>query len=1174
MNDKLSSTNVSGSTTSPGNPPHSAASAASATSAQPGQPRAVGTAPATPRAPQWVKRLSIITGVVGMILFVLTPFMPIRQVQSSIDWPQGTGVESVSAPLISYAPQELQATIPLAALQELNSGQTTVLSTLPGDSEEPTARGLFVRYGSGGLDVVVRNKVALEATKEQLEKLPATAALTISSTDQATTASIPGTDLAGTLDGDVRPQLTGIYTELDPDSAQLEQLRAAGLSAHVDINSRFTSSPSPLKYATMFGGLLALVISLWCLHKMDVLDGRVSHRVLPRGFFRPRLVDAVVVLSLLYWYIFGANTSDDGYLLTMARASADSGYMSNYYRWFGVPESPFGAPYYDLLGLMARVSTSSVWMRLPELIAAILTWLIISREVLPRLGVKINARKVAHWTAAFSFLGFWMVYNNGLRPEPVIALGALLTWVSIERAIATSRLLPAALGVIIATVSLGAGPTGLMAVAALVAGFSGLIRIVTRRLPLLGVDMTATPRPSRGAVFAAVAAMLAPFLSAGTAILLAVFGDQSLATVLESIRVRGEKGPSLQWYEEWVRYQTLMQQNVDGSFTRRFAVLMMLLCLGLVLASVLRNGHVPGSAKGPSNRLMMVFFGTMFFMMFTPTKWTHHFGVYAGIGAALAALAAVAISHMAMERVRNRTLFIGTVLFLLAISLSGTNGWWYISSFGVPWWDKTIQYHHVQASNVVLAAALVVLLIAAVQSFITDARVAQAETSGHSAQVALEDRRAKLARFNGVAAAPIAVATALVTLFAMLSLAKGFVSQYPAYSIGLGNLRSVKGDTCNLANDAMLETNTNASFLSPLEGSLADSLEVDTRGFGPDNIPAYIPQAGVNVDNVVTGSVAGSTDAQNGSGADAGQSSSINGGVRAQEGVNGSKAQLPFDLDYQKVPVVGSYTVGAQFPAQDISSWYELPQRSEQTPLLVISAAGTIEHHDINGVYQRGQKLVVEYGTFTGQKDAEGNPVVRDTGTIEPMVVGPAPAWRNLRIPMEQIPPEATVVRIVAEDNNLDPDQWLAFTPPRVPTLDSLNSVIGSEQPGLLDWSVALQFPCQRPFGHYAGVAETPVYRVSPDYPGKVTLSPWQDYNGGGVMGLAEALNTSVEMPGYLKDDWGRDWGSIEKYSLRTNSLGQEPVPAKIEHTTVTRSGLWNPGPMKISDSDQAKEEE
>ena len=218
----------------------------------------------------------------------------------------------------------------------------------------------------------------------------------------------------------------------------------------------------------------------------------------------------------------------------------------------------------------------------------------------------------------------------------MIALGALLTWVSIERAIVSQRLLPGAIGVIIATVSLGAGPTGLMAVSALLVGLSGLVRIVVRRAE--------TKRD--------VFAMCAPFLPSGTAILLAVFGDQTLATVIESIRVRSAKGPSLHWYDEWVRYETLMQQNVDGSFTRRFAVMMMFVGVAIVVASILRHRSVPGSLPDPSRRLLLVIFGTMFFMMFTPTKWSHHFGVYAGIGAAIAGLAAVALAHQLSKSMR------------------------------------------------------------------------------------------------------------------------------------------------------------------------------------------------------------------------------------------------------------------------------------------------------------------------------------------------------------------------------------------------------------------------------------------------------------------------------------------------------------------------------------------
>ena len=60
----------------------------------------------------------------------------------------------------------------------------------------------------------------------------------------------------------------------------------------------------------------------------------------------------------------------------------------------------------------------------------------------------------AVWSAAFVFLAMWLPYNNGLRPEPAEAVGALLTWCCVERAIATRRLLPYAVGVVTAAFTL------------------------------------------------------------------------------------------------------------------------------------------------------------------------------------------------------------------------------------------------------------------------------------------------------------------------------------------------------------------------------------------------------------------------------------------------------------------------------------------------------------------------------------------------------------------------------------------------------------------------------------------------------------------------------------------------------------------------------------------------
>lgn len=1198
-----------------------------------------------------LKAVSIVSGLLAFLLFCTTPFLPVNQVQSSFSWPQGGDLTSVTAPLVSYSPESVDITLPISEARQLNPGSTTILATVPPDATQASLRGLFVRSTDAGIDVVIRNVVALSVPKEELARLPKDAKLRITSDYQATKVWIPdaqredGSPIEGTIPVDIRPMLTGIYSEMLNTPENAAKAQQAGLDVNVKVDSRFTSSPTPLKLAAMLLGGLLTLISLVALHRMDTLDGRPGRgRLFPRGWWRPRVLDGVVGSVLLIWYFIGANTADDGYLLTMAKASRESGYMANYYRWFGVPESPFGAPYYDLLALMAQINASSVWMRLPGFLAGLVTWLVISREVMPRLGVKINQRAVARWTAAAVFLLFWMVYNNGTRPEPIIALFSILTWVSFERAIATRRLLPAAVGTILATLALGAGPTGLIAVAALLASFGTLLRIVVRRLPLLG----APKGSSVGRVFIALLAQFAPFFAAGTAILTAVFGDQTLRTVLEAIAARSDRGPAMSWYEEYFRYTALLEPTPDGSFPRRYAVLMMMFCFGVVVASMLRNGgRVPGAAKGPSTRLVLVMLGTMFFLTFTPTKWTHHFGVYAGIGAAVAALAAVAASHMALRSRRNRILFIGATLLLFAFTLSGTNGWWYVSSLGVPWWDKTVQIKGIEASSVMLVLSLLVLAWGVVVGYLSDARTARAQTNRDLERIRREERR-RLRRFTGLAAAPIGVLTALVVVFCLASLAKGLVSQWPAYSVGKGNLMSLVGDGCELASDVRVEKNTNDSFLPVADGSkLADSLTTgaetakkdanqdqaktdakseakteakdssaapESRGFGPNGLPARIsegteggsstmPQSssssklyensdgsgststsdGTSSGKKATDGTPGSTSATVGDGnqqqkddspagtantsgsntnfADSGNT----GGTASTPGVNGSYATLPFGLDRQRVPVVGSFSPGLQQPAQTTTKWFTLPQRDPQHPLVVFSLAGPMAHFDLNGVFQYGQDVKVQFGKLAPGKDPKSPDAFEVLGDFVPLDVGTGPEWRNVRVPMSVIPTDATAIRIQATDLNLTPDQWLAITPPRAPELVSLNDYLSKDEPGLLDWTAALQFPCQRPYSHYAGVAELPKFRISPDHSARRTHSPVMDYFGGGSVGLMEMSTTSVEVPTYLQDDWQRDWGVLNRLTPFKSSTGQNPKPAKLNEEQIERSGLWYNGPIKYS---------
>ena len=1108
-------------------------------------------------APKGLRLAAIITGLLGFVLFLATPFLPVTQTQSSFDWPANDSLNSVTAPLISVSPEEIDAAIPVAAIDMLREGQDMLYGTVPPESEEASNRGMFVRAGEDGLSVISLDEVVLSLSAEQVSQLNDDDVLTINAVEDGTTVSVG--DFTEESEDDLRPQVVGVFTEIKDTPENLAQLSDAGLNVHVEINSRFTSSPSAIKLVAMIGGAIMMLAALVCIARMDRLDGK-KISFMPATWKQVRPLDGVVSAILVFWHIFGANTSDDGFILTMGRVKEHSTYMANYYRWYGVPEAPFGTPYYDLVAFLSNISATSVFMRIPTLIAAILTWFILSREILPRFGPVINDRRVAHWTAAFMFLAFWLPYNNGIRPEPIVAFGVVFTWASFERSIATSRMLPAAIGTIAATLTLTAGPTGLFAVGVFLVSLPALFSIFSRRKESVGGWLP----------------LVASFLAVGTSVIALVFSDQTLATVLESTRVRSAVGPSLNWYDEYVRYTTLFEGSVDGSLTRRFAMFTMLFSLALIIYAFIRDKKVLGTPKGPTQRLLIIMALSMFFLMFTPTKWTHHFGIYAGIAGVIAALGAVVLSQIAMRSTRARTFAVASVVMLMAISLAGWNAWWYVSSFGIPWWDRSVQFMAVEASTVVMVIGLLIIAIGIVQALRHNYR------KNHG----IEQPQVSTKRWANILSAPLAIACIAIVAFSCLSFAKGYISQSPNYSVGQGNLKALGGNVCQMADSALIETNTNDSFLTPVTGELGDSLinpDEENRGFDPNFIPEDIEPENQNsasvgaIGSTQTGSSSDSDQASSGadpslggnvdesgsgSGAEANAENvtdSSSGGVRGTEGVNGSTMHLPFNLDYTKVPVLGSYNSGQRGTSEVTTQWYNLPEQpGENTPVLSVAAAGDIYHHDVNDIEQEGMELTLEYGTL-----ADGNEVT-NTGELELRDVGATPKWRNLRIGLDEIPEEANVVRLVAVDDSTDEDSWLAFTPPRVPELVSLNSQFDSSIPGLLDWSTAFQFPCQRTFDHFAGVTEIPEYRILPDAAAQNSLTDFQSFSGGGAMATAEAVNYSYEIPSYLEGDWARDWGAIQKYELRTNSAGVTPDPAEIDYEELTRTGWWQNSEMKI----------
>lgn len=1067
----------------------------------------------------------MVAGIAGVLLCGLVPLLPVKQTTATILWPQTSSpdgfVTDITAPLVSGAPQALDVSIPCQAIATLPAAGGLVLSTVPPGGIDASRNGLFVRATADVVFVAFRDSVAAVAPRPAVTDGACSTLHIWANPGQvgADFVGIPGA--VGTLPAEKKPQVAGVFTDLKV-AAQ------AGLSARIDIDTRFITSPTALKLAVMVLGVLCVIASILALAVLDRFSGRRAPGAW-RRFWRVGpshwLADIGVVGTLLLWHLIGATSSDDGYNLTIARVADEAGYTANYYRFFGASEAPFDW-YQSVLAQLASISTAGVWMRLPATLAAIGTWLIVSRCVLPRLGPRLARNRVTVWTAGAVFLAAWLPFNNGLRPEPLIAFGAIAAWVLVENAIATRRLWPAALAVVVAVFSVTLAPQGLIAVAPLLVGARAIVRGVRARRPADGV-----------------LAPLAAMLASAALIFVVVFRDQTLATVAESARIKYVVGPTIAWYQEFLRYYFLtVEDSVDSSLTRRFAVLVLLLCLFGMLAVLLRRRGVPGMASGPVWRLLGATAIGLLLLTFTPTKWAVQFGAFAGLAGALGAVTAFAFARVGLHSRRNLALYVAALLFVLAWATSGINGWFYTGNYGVPWFDKQPVIAGIPVMTIFLVLAIVTGVLAGWLHFRMD-------YTGH---VEVANTR----RNRVLASTPLLVVAVIMVILEVGSMAKGAVQRYPVYTTGKANLAALTSDSsCAMADDVLVEPDTNAGLLQPVPGQRFGEYGPlggeDPVGFTPNGVSDTLePAEPVTANPGLVNSDGSPNEPNVGIGYAAGT-----GGGYGPTGVNGSNVFLPFGLDPDRTPVMGSYDENT-LAAKVTSAWYQLPPRTPDRPLVTVAAAGAIWYYEEDGSFNYGQSLKLQWGVHRPDGSYQA------LGEVQPIDIFMQKAWRNLRFPLAWAPPEANVARIVADDPNLSEDQWFAFTPPRVPVLQTAQQFLGSQTPVLMDIATAANFPCQRPFSEHLGVAELPEYRILPNFKQVVSSSNmWQSAQDGGPFLFIQALLRTSAVPTYLRDDWYRDWGSIERYS-RVVPQSQAP-DAEVQQGVTQVFGWSRNGPVR-----------
>ncbi|MGW4485162.1 arabinosyltransferase domain-containing protein [Amycolatopsis sp. NPDC004368] len=938
-----------------------------------------------------MRPIAVALGLLSALCALAYPFLPVVQDTAEIAWPTGSDTRSVNAPLTGYWAQDLEAEVPCAAIKSLDArtnGPALLFATVPDGRTDP-------RAGNGvGLQLRVDNGVLLASSQgQQIAQQPlppAGCTVTLKSDATQMTLAVAGTTVFRTT-GDVRPRVVGIYSSISSAKDPI-----AGLHVTVVPDTRYQTSPTALKLGVGILGALAFLACLIAVWRMDSGFGRRAPRWAPVGWWRLTGRDATVILALGAWVFIGPVTSDDGYILTMARVTESTGFLTNYHRWFGVAEAPFGW-FYHLYELMTHVSTVPPWIRLPSYLVGVISWLLISREVMPRLGTQVRGSRAAGWAAAAVFLVWWMPYNNGVRPEPVAALGSLLAICAVERALVTRRLLPLCLGLTAAAFTLAATPTGLIAVAPFLVAARPLFKLVRQRaasgwLPIL-----------------------APIAASGLLVLVVVFADQTFATVQEATRIRTQVGPNLSWFQELARYQLLFENLPDGSAPRRFPVLLVVLCTVTCLVVLLRRGRIPGAALGPSRRLI----GTtaLFFLLLalTPTKWTHHFGAFAAVGASMAALTALATSSTVLRSNRNRATFLAGLLVVGALAATGPNTYWFVSRLGVPWTGLAPSIGGIPLSTILLVAAA----IAGVYAFVENIR---AHRPGAPAPQEGRGRSLRLGSLSLVVVCGLVAAGEFYTMAAAIYIQRG------SYSLGAANVGHLFGKSCNLSDHVMVETDAAKSMLQP---------QPEQRTVPAKQEESPLPNPDPDNGQVQTGFHTRATDEDD------------------------PLAEPPHGFTPDTVPMWSSYFEKDR-AGRLRSQWYALAAKPADGQIVIATA----------GQARRPASVSLDYGVVT----AEGVKVLRSQFALPPGAG--TGGWNDTRINLRDLPPQTTSVRVDIVDNDLTEDGWIAASAPRVPTFTTLTDKLQGKSV-YLDWPASFVYPCASPVTSHDGISQVPDYRIT-----------------------------------------------------------------------------------------------
>ncbi|WP_425308841.1 arabinosyltransferase domain-containing protein [Ammonicoccus fulvus] len=587
----------------------------------------------TPSAPTrrgWlvVLVLALLAGI-GMLAY---PLMPVTQHTATYRW-DGTG--PVALPLSPYRPERITVAADCRT-------EGVLLSTV---------RAVDEGMRAGAATITRRERVLALRLRghQELIVLGDCAALEIDITGDRVTVSQDGL-VTDEIPGDHRPAIDSLTS--GPG--------VTGVSAVVVADTQFDSSPTTAKIVlgTVSAALLAAALALAAVVNRPRRALRGEH---PRGRSARAWIDHVAVLAAMaFGVIAGGATDDDGFIAQILTTRETSGYIGNYVRWNNTPEAPFGW-FYEIYSRWGAVSMEPVWLRLLPALLGVVAWFLLRHGLAPRLLRTLTGPARIALASGFTLL--WLVFCNSLRPEIFFALGSgIVLWCVLD-ALHRCSVLPLLLAAPVAGLTVGAGPVGLMAIIPFVVALPRLWRWL-RPTPLRGLAVATT------------------WLAGLGSIVLLMFADQTLASVLSANSARTEFGPIYPFWEDYQRYWKLW-----WSFAaRQWSVYLSVVALA-VLAWHLRCRALPGVNRAVAFQVVAGALGLVLVMLLAPTKLPHHFGALLLLGP-LAMAAGAHLLGVRPARARGALpatagLLIGGSVAMVGLAMHNNNTWWKLSTLGL-----------------------------------------------------------------------------------------------------------------------------------------------------------------------------------------------------------------------------------------------------------------------------------------------------------------------------------------------------------------------------------------------------------------------------------------------------------------------------------------------------------